>query len=93
MSESIKFSKDEVTKVNEVQEEYIKIQDELGRLSIARIRLQQESDAIGQAEIGLRERFTKNQEADRKTLDKITAKYGDGTLDSKTGVFTPNKSE
>ena len=30
---------------------------------------------------------------EKKFLDGITKKYGQGTLNPETGVFTPNKSE
>ena len=89
MSEPIKFSKDELKNVEKVQSEYFTIQEELGRLQIAKFRLQQELDSIHKFESDLRDRFVNNQSLDKKTLDKITAKYGDGTLDAKTGVFTP----
>tara|TARA_B100000131_G_C17991139_1_gene562631 strand:- start:615 stop:911 length:297 start_codon:yes stop_codon:yes gene_type:complete len=89
----IKFSKDELSKVQEVQKEYNAVQDEFGKMSIARIRIQQELESIQKYEEDLRQRFIKNQEVDKKTLDKVTAKYGDGTLDPNTGVFTPAPSE
>jgi len=85
----VKFSKDELSKVQEVQKEYNDIQDEFGRMSIARIRIQQELESIQKFEEDLRQRFLKNQDVDKKTLDKVTAKYGDGTLDPNSGVFTP----
>jgi len=36
--------------------------------------------------------FGKIQEDEQKFLDGITKKYGQGTLNPETGVFTPNKS-
>ena len=37
--------------------------------------------------------FTEIQENERKFLDEITKKYGQGTLNPETGEFVPNKSE
>jgi hypothetical protein len=38
------------------------------------------------------ETFNKIQNDEQKFLDEITKKYGQGTLNPETGVFTPNKS-
>ena len=60
MSEPVKFTEEELSKVKLLQNDYLDIQNKLG----------QEKDF----------------------LDKITKKYGVGTLNPETGEFTANQS-
>ena len=62
------------------------IQNAFGQLKLAQIRLDEQ-------EIDLEESLKNIQSDEKKFLDGITEKYGQGTLNPETGVFTPNKSE
>jgi hypothetical protein len=75
---------------------------EIQELSAIREAYEQSTVALGQLEMQKRE-LAKNEkrvnerlaaiEAQEKTfLDKIVAKYGEGTFDINTGVFTPRKA-
>ena len=92
MSEEVKFTEEEMNSVNEFQKSYIDIQQSLGQLSITRIRLEQQLNLIDNSENELRDKFIETQTNEKHFIDKITEKYGDGTLDPETGVFTSNKS-
>ena len=92
MSEEVKFTEEEMNSVNEFQKSYIDIQQSLGQLSITRIRLEQQLNLIDNSENELRDKFIETQTNEKQFIDKITEKYGDGTLDPETGVFTSNKS-
>jgi hypothetical protein len=48
---------------------------------------------LEQQEIELEDGLKNLQEEEKKFLDGITDKYGQGTLNPETGVFTPDKSE
>lgn len=72
---------------------------EIAELSVIRESYEQITVALGQLEMQKRE-VTKNEkrlsekltaiEAQEKVfLDKIVAKYGEGTFDINTGIFTP----
>lgn len=74
---------------------------EIAELSAIREAYEQITIALGQLEMQKRE-VTKNEkrvnekltsvEAQEKLfLDKIVAKYGEGTFDINTGIFTPKK--
>lgn len=74
---------------------------EISELATIREAYEQMTVALGQLEMQRRE-VTKNEkrlndkltaiEAQEKVfLDKIVAKYGEGTFDINTGVFTPKK--
>lgn len=84
------------------QTEQVKFnQEEINELSAIRQAFEETTLALGQLELQKRE-FKKNEtrindkltsiEAQEKVfLDKIVAKYGEGTFDIATGIFTPRK--
>ena len=86
MPEEVKFTKDELTQVQNIQVSYQNIQNQFGQLKMAQIRLDNR-------EIDLENSLKSIQTEESKFLDEITKKYGQGTLNPETGVFTPNKSE
>ena len=91
--EVIKFTKEELEKVQEIQNEYFNIQTQLGQISIAKIRLEEQLKSLDNAENTSRKNFDDIQGKERKFLEEVTKKYGDGTLNPETGVFTKNKSK
>ena len=92
MPEEVKFTDDEIKEVRQIQKNYTTIQNRFGQLKLAQIRLENQ-------EIKLEESLKQIQDTEEKFLDGITDKYGQGTLNPETGVFTPtsetteNKSE
>ena len=92
MSE-VKFTDDELKQIKIIQSSYNEITSKLGQLSIAKLRLEQQQNSLGKEEETLMDSFNKAQDTEQKFLDEITKKYGQGTLNPETGVFTPNKSQ
>ena len=88
-----KFSDDEIKKIQEIQKSYSEITTQLGQVGIAKIRLREQEVSLAKEEDKLNTSFVKIQNDEQKFLDEITKKYGQGTLNPETGVFTPNKSE
>ena len=86
MPEEVKFNEEELKQVQNIQNSYLGIQNSFGQVKMAKIRLNKQ-------ELGLEESLKKVQEDEQKFLDSITEKYGQGTLNPETGVFTPTKSE
>ena len=84
MSEEKKFTEDELKQVQNFQQGYMNIQNQFGQLKLAQIRLDNQ-------EIDLENSLKQIQEEEKKFLDGITKKYGEGSLNPETGVFTPNK--
>ena len=86
MSEEVKFTEEELGKINSIRENYLNIQNSFGQVKMAKMRLnQQEQD--------LENNLIQIQSEEAKFLEEITKKYGQGTLNPETGVFTKNKSE
>ena len=86
MPEEVKFTEEELTQVQNIQKSYLSVQTQFGQLKLAQIRLDEQ-------EVELEEALKNIQSEEKKFLDGITKKYGQGTLNPDTGVFTPeNKS-
>tara|TARA_R100001443_G_scaffold109892_1_gene121533 strand:+ start:477 stop:743 length:267 start_codon:yes stop_codon:yes gene_type:complete len=88
MAKEVKFTEEELKQVQDIQNKYISIQNQFGQLKLTQINLDNQ-------EIDLEEALKNLQTEEKKFLDLTTEKYGQGTLNPETGVFTPteNKSE
>ena len=91
--EGKKFTEEELKQLGKIQEDYIKNQTSFGQLKIAKIRLNQEFELMGEREAELEKQFKDIQKSELEFMNSITEKYGDGSLNPRTGVFTPNKSK
>ena len=58
---SKKFTDEELQEVKEIQQNYVEIQHRLGQLSVAKIRLEQQQDALGKQEDTLTGKFKEAQ--------------------------------
>ena len=90
MPEEVKFNEEELKRVQSIQRSYASVQNQFGQLKLAQINLDNR-------EIELEENLKNIQKIEKKFLDSTTEKYGQGSLNPDTGVFTPsetpNKSE
>ena len=92
MAEEIKFTDDEMKKIKQFQESYVTIQQNLGQISIAELRLNQQLESLNNSENELKNKLVETQKNEQKFIEEITKKYGDGTLNPESGTFIPNKS-
>ncbi len=92
MAEEVKFTEEEMNKVKEFQNKYFEIQSNFGQVHIARLRLEEQLISLDKSTNDIQEQFKKTTEEEKEFLNKITEKYGDGSLNPDTSVFTPNKS-
>ena len=98
MPEEVKFTEEELKQVQNIQASYQNVQNQFGQLKMAQLRLDQQQDSLLEENEKLEKTLKDVQDKERKFLDSITEKYGQGTLNPETGVFTPvetteNKSE
>tara|TARA_Y100001938_G_scaffold88303_1_gene121054 strand:+ start:233 stop:511 length:279 start_codon:yes stop_codon:yes gene_type:complete len=91
MSEPIKFSNEELEKIKKIQDDYLEIQNLFGQVSLSRLRLQEQIQLLDKKDEENKQKFSDVQKNEKQFLDEITKKYGDGTLNPDTGIFTPNK--
>ena len=91
MAEETKFTEEEIKQIKDIQDGYFDIQNQFGQLSLAKLRLNQQLEVFDTNEDNLNKEFITIQENENTFLAGITKKYGEGSLDPETGVFTSNK--
>jgi len=92
MSEEVKFTEEEIKQVKEIQDEYFGVQQKFGQIYLAKLRIDnQEKEILKDEDTTLKE-LGGVQNKESEFLKGITKKYGDGSLNPETGVFTPNKA-
>ena len=89
MAEEIKFTEDELKSLQDLQETYGKVQADFGALKVRRLVLDQQLEELDKADEAVHKAYTDNQETERKLVQELNEKYGPGSLDPQTGVFTP----
>jgi allophanate hydrolase subunit 1 len=90
-TKEVKIAEEETTKIRELQSRYTQVTVNLGQVSIASERLQENLDSLDTQKEELLAQHATAQEDERKLVDDLTAKYGIGNLDLDTGIFTPNE--
>jgi len=86
MPEEVKFTEEELIQVQKIQQSYSSVQNQFGQLKLAQIRLDND-------EVTLEDALKSIQDDEKKFLDGITEKYGQGSLNPETGVFTPTENK
>jgi hypothetical protein len=87
MSE-IKLSESELTQIKELQDSYLSSTAKFGQLKIEQVLLQKQQDNLLALETELVNEYLKLQEKEDKLNEEIAAKYGNGTINLETGLFT-----
>ena len=83
MAEDIKFTDEELKSIEDIRTQYAAITNRFGQITLTKYNLDlQEKQA--------HKDFEAIRAEEQKVLNSITEKYGPGTLDPNTGVFTPS---
>ena len=93
MTEEVKFTDEEMKQLVELQQKYQSVQNALGQLGVAKLRLEQQVAAFDAEQVNIESQFNEVQNQERGFVDSVNKKYGDGNLDINTGVFTPRSVE
>tara|TARA_A100001201_G_scaffold126799_1_gene111345 strand:- start:132 stop:443 length:312 start_codon:yes stop_codon:yes gene_type:complete len=89
MSESIKFTEEELKKLGEVQTTYQNIQASMGQIAVQKMVLEDQIAANEEAKEAVIKQWKDAQIAERELVKELNDKYGPGTLNPETGEFTP----
>ena len=89
MSNEVKFTKEELESISNIRTTYQNIQAGFGQLKVQRLLLEQQVNSLEEAEINLEEEYAKAQDNEKTFVQSLNDKYGPGTLNPTTGVFTP----
>ncbi len=87
--DEIKFSEDELTSLSNLQTGYQEKQTLLGQLSVQRILIDQQSEALEARLTEVQTEYEGVQQQERDLVKQLNEKYGPGSLNPETGVFTP----
>jgi len=89
MADEIKFSEEELKSLSELSQGYQNIQTAFGQVRVQKILAQQQLDGLEEAEVKMEGDYTDLQQKERDLVKDLNEKYGPGSLDPQTGVFTP----
>lgn len=91
MPETLKFTDDEINEIRFLQN---KFQDKLikfGQIQLEIIELEDRLTALKNEQLRLKNDYLSLQKTEQELMDKLTNKYGEGSLNLKEGTFTPSK--
>jgi hypothetical protein len=87
----IKFSNDDIKSLNDLSQAYQTIQSSFGQLRVQKILVSQQQANLEEAEAKLEADYIDIQQKERDIVKELNEKYGPGTLDPETGIFTPTE--
>ena len=93
MAKETKFSEEELKSLSELAQGYQTTQAAFGQLRVQKILLSQQHEGLEAAEVKLESDYITLQDNERELVKKLNDKYGPGSLDPQTGVFTPIETE
>lgn len=87
MSEKVKMSDTEITEVKAVQEAFQNKIYQLGQLYLQKIQAENAVKFVADQETKLKDDWNQIQKLENELVDRLLAKYGQGSLDLKEGTF------
>lgn len=91
MSDTIKFTDHEVTEVRFLQNKFQEKLIKFGQIQLEMIELEDRISQLKDEQIRMKNEYISMQRSEQELMDKLTAKYGEGSLNLKEGTFTPSK--
>jgi len=82
--DQIKFSDAEMKELTDIRKAYERITNAFGQLYLQKRELDNNERQV-------QEELDSTEKSEKALLQKILEKYGEGTVDPNTGVFTPKK--
>jgi ribosomal protein S4 len=90
MGEPIKITEEEFNEFNKLKEEIQRNIFEFGELYLEKMELDVLYKNLSDKENSLRNKTEEFKKREGDLMDKILQKYGEGGLNLKSGMFTPN---
>ena len=84
-----KFSEEELTSLRNLQDGYSEKSAQFGQLKVQKLLVQQQLDALESTEVQMESDYASLQQQEQDLVKQLNEKYGPGSLDPATGVFTP----
>ena len=91
MNESIKLTEEEIFSVTELREQVVTVISNVGQLKLTMDLLKEETKELENKLIEQTSTYKSLLEKEKSLINGLLEKYGVGSLDIDTGVFTPEK--
>lgn len=89
MADPIKFTDDEVSEIRFLQNKFQEKLIKFGQIHLETIELESRLDMLKNEQNRLKNEYIGLQTTEQELMNKLTAKYGDGSVNLKDGTFTP----
>jgi hypothetical protein len=93
MSETTKFSQEELEQLSNLRKAYEAKVLEFGQLELEIMLTEQHVTNLQTAKTQLQQDYKNLQDQERSLLQDLNTKYGSGTVDVATGEFIPNPAQ
>jgi hypothetical protein len=91
MPDTLKFTDDEVNEIRFLQNKFQEKLLKFGQIQLETIELEDRLSLLKNEQNRLRTEYISLQRTEQDLMDKLTNKYGEGSLNLKEGTFTPSK--
>jgi hypothetical protein len=90
MSNAIKFSQEELNKIQDLRVRGSKVVTELGQAEAEILMISQQKQSLETIKQQLLDRYIILQQEERQLVRELNQKYGSGTVDVASGEFIPS---
>ena len=92
MSETQKFTKEELAQITELRNANVTKINEFGQVELELLLSNQRIEQLNVTKGDLEKEYVALQEKERDLVQQLNEKYGTGTVDLDSGEFVPKKS-
>ena len=89
----VKFTDEELTSLQELQNTYASISTQFGQVKVSRINLEKQIENLDDAENQLEQSWEENRQTESDLVKSLNEKYGAGSLNPTTGEFIPQPTQ
>jgi hypothetical protein len=90
MSETIKFTQEELDQITKLRESNAQKINEFGQIELELMLSDQRLEVLKKAKEDLQKDYISLQDVEKKLVEDLNEKYGAGTVDISNGEFTPS---
>ena len=91
--EPVKFTDEELSSLQELQNTYASISTQFGQVKVSRINLEKQIENLDDAENQLEQSWEENRQTKSDLVKSLNEKYGAGSLNPTTGEFIPQPTQ
>ena len=91
--EPVKFTDEELSSLQELQNTYASISTQFGQVKVSRINLERQMYSLDEMEENLTKDWETNRQTETDLVKSLNEKYGAGSLNPTTGEFIPQPTQ